>query len=117
MVLKLPNKARVVQDYQAFDPDPPEFTTGEVVQVGEKDTRWPAFVRCRNRAGKAGWVPEIFIERDEDTGVVNVDYSAVELTVRIGDALTLEREVGGWFWAIDRDGRRGWVPAECIETP
>ncbi len=54
---ELPGKARVVEDYLASDPEPLVIITGELLKVGQNDTRWPAFVRCSNRVGKSGWVP------------------------------------------------------------
>ena len=109
-------KARVIQDYLASDPDPLIIKAGEELQVGENDSRWPAFVRCTNRTGKAGWVPEIFIERGGDVPVAKVDYSPVELTVSAGDQVTVEREIGGWYWITDQNGRSGWIPVEHVEA-
>jgi hypothetical protein len=114
--LEPPAKARVVQDYHASDPDPLVITAGEELRVGKNDSRWPAFVRCTNRAGKAGWVPEIFIVRRGESGVARDDYSAVELTVSAGDQLTVAHEVGGWYWVTGQNGRSGWVPVEHVET-
>lgn len=109
-------KARVVKVYEASDPNPLVMKTGEELRVGERDTTWPAFVRCRNDAGNEGWVPERFLEREGDVGLARVDYSAVELTVSVGEILSLEQEVGGWFWARTETGDRGWIPAEHVQT-
>jgi uncharacterized protein YgiM (DUF1202 family) len=88
---------------------------GEKLQVGERDTMWPAFVRCKIKEGNEGWVPESFIERDGDVGIARVDYSAVELTVISGDTMILEKETGGWYWATNEAGWSGWIPADNVE--
>lgn len=99
----------------ASDPDPLVISAGEELHVGENDTTWPEFVRCRNGEGNEGWVPESFLERDGDVGAALVDYDAVELTAVTGEAVTLEKEVGGWYWATNGIGKCGWIPAECVE--
>ena len=116
MEFKTPRKANVIKDYGASDPDPLVISAGEELQVGKNDTNWPAFVRCTNRAGNEGWVPEDFIKREGDVAIARVEYSAVELTVKCGETLILEQEAGGWYWATNQTGQSGWVPAEYIHT-
>ena len=116
MELERPIKARVSKDYEASDPDPLVISAGEQLQVGENDTTWPAFVRCRNGQGNEGWVPESFIERQGNVGFARVNYSAVELSVTTGETLILEQEAGGWYWATNEAGRSGWIPAENIQN-
>ena len=114
--LERPITARIIKDYEASDPDPLVISAGEKLQVGENDTTWPAFVRCRNGQGNEGWVPESFIEREGDVAIARIDYSAVELTVTSGDTVILEQEVGGWYWATNEAGQSGWIPVEYIQT-
>jgi 4-hydroxy-tetrahydrodipicolinate synthase len=49
-----------------------------------------------------------------ETCVLQRDYTAVELTVQAGDRLAVEGVESGWAWAATEDGRRGWVPLECL---
>jgi len=44
------------------------------------------------------------------------EYESTELTALAGERLTLFRETGGWYWAEDGTGRRGWIPVFCVET-
>ncbi len=115
LALEKPRRVRVIKDYTASDPDPLVISAGERLQVGMNDTTWPAFVRCANSAGNEGWVPEDFIERDGEMGIARVDYSAVELTIAAGETLILEKEAGGWYWAMKKTGQSGWIPAEHIQ--
>jgi uncharacterized protein YgiM (DUF1202 family) len=39
------------------------------------------------------------------------DYEAVELTVQLGDLLTVHKAESGFLWVTDQDGRTGWVPS------
>ena len=108
--------ARVIKAYQASDPEPLVIRAGERLTVGENSDQWPAYVWCVNQAGKGGWVPEAFLEREGDSGVARRDYSAAELTVSVGEELVLGEKAGGWFWATNRANCSGWVPAEYIMT-
>ncbi len=108
--------ARVIRAYQAVYPDLLVIKTGEELNVGENDTQWPAFVWCTNRAGKGGWVPDNYIDRQaEGRGLARRDYSAAELSAAVGEEIILEQEEGGWFWATNQAGEKGWIPVEHVE--
>lgn len=106
---------RVVLAYEACYPDPLTVSAGELVHVGRRDEEWPGYVWCTTREGKAGWVPEGYLEQDGSTGRLRCDYSARELSVRPGELLTVEVEESGWLWARNPAGERGWVPARHVE--
>jgi hypothetical protein len=106
--------AKVIKAHQASNPQPLVIRVGDRLTVGENSDQWPAYVWCVDHAGKGGWVPEAFLEREGDSGVALRDYSAAELTVAVGDELALGEEAGGWFWATNHAGRGGWVPAEHL---
>ena len=112
---KADSVGRVIEDYQAVYTDPLTISTGEELTIGERDSEWPGWIWCTNGAGKGGWVPERGIEQRGEVGVARYDYSAAELSVRVGEELTLHAEESGWFWATNRAGRSGWVPAKHIE--
>ena len=99
---------------------------GDPVTVGRRDTTWPEYVGCTGADGREGWVPESFLEAAGDVGTSGAkkaasdvrtarrDYDARELDVAPGDVVLAREEAGGWFWCEAADGRRGWVPAECL---
>jgi hypothetical protein len=105
---------RVIADYTCAYPDPLVMRTGEQLIVGERDTQWPEFVWCVNSVGKGGWVPDKYIERVGEAGIARCDYTA-QLTATADEELVLDHAEGGWFWATNRQGRSGWIPAEHIE--
>lgn len=107
--------ARVILDYRCAYPDPLAICTGEVLAVGECDTEWPGYVWCTNRAGKGGWVPASYLDRQGELGVARCDYTARELTVSAGEILTVEKAESGWLWAVNPAGESGWVPAKHVE--
>lgn len=107
-------RAVTIRGYTATYADPISFNAGETVQVGRQDDEWPTFLWCISQAGKSGWTPLPYLDRRGSQAIARRDYDAIELTVAAGDQLTLEEELGGWYWAAAEDGRRGWVPAEVV---
>ncbi|HEX6506587.1 MAG TPA: SH3 domain-containing protein [Chloroflexota bacterium] len=106
--------AHATAAYEAVYRDSIVLKAGDVIAVGERDTEWPEFVWCTSRDGKTGWVPESAFERHGATGIAARDYTAAELSVQIGDVLTVEEEVGGWCWCVNSRGERGWVPGDHL---
>lgn len=114
---------RVTTTYTAQYADPISFARGETITVTERAEPWRdnsawMWVWCEDARGKSGWVPEGFFERRGEgagAGVGLRDYSAVELSVAQGERVTVEDEVAGWLLCVTDDGRRGWVPLECVE--
>jgi Variant SH3 domain. len=103
-------------------PDRPalQVAAGELVQLGERDDRWPAFVFVTTPHG-AGWVPARHLSTPSDpppgTAVVQIPYDTTELPTRVGDVLEVLTEdlLSGWLWCRADNGRQGWVPVAAVE--
>lgn len=108
--------ARVVKTYKSAYPVPWSLRRGERVSIRRKDTAWRGWVWCVKQNGEGRWVPESRIRRSSKGGVALRDYKATELSVAAGEKLAVIEEESGWLWCADRKGRRGWVPAENVET-
>jgi len=106
---------RVISDYQSAYPDPLIVKDGETVTVGRNDTKWPGFVWCTLSSGKSGWMPERYLDRNGDTGIVNRDYNATELSVGVGEELSIHYAESGWAWCTYQNGQQGWVPLKNVE--
>jgi hypothetical protein len=116
MNAKSASTARVIADYQAPYPDPIVVIAGDEVSVdSSKKTDWAGWVWCTDRAGKSGWVPEAYIERHGDTGRMRRDYDAIELTVHVGELLTIHKAESGFLWATNQARQDGWVPSTHVE--
>jgi len=98
-------------------PDPLILAASEQVTLGENDTTWPRFVWCTTRQGKSGWVPAAYLDRQGTMGILLREYDATELSVDVGEELTILDKEGGWFWCANHDGQRGWVPAKNVVVP
>jgi uncharacterized protein YgiM (DUF1202 family) len=116
MSIKTGSLARVVTDYQAPFPDPIRVKAGERVAIDpDKKTDIAGWAWCTSRAGKSGWVPDVYVDRHDNTGNMRCDYDAVELTIHAGDILTVSKMESSFYWVTDRNGRQGWVPAAHVE--
>ncbi len=106
---------RVVSDYHSAYPDRLVISAGEEVTIGVKESGWSGWVWCTTRDGRSRWVPERYIIRKGDTGTALRDYEATELSVGVGEELTMGQEESGWIWCTNQEGRSGWVPADCVQ--
>ena len=95
---------------------PVRVTPGQQVQVGDRDTDWPAFVFITTDDG-AGWVPERYLDTSSDPAVVVTAYDTTELATAAGQELTLlERDdPSGWALVRNAEDRKGWVPLSTVE--
>ena len=92
---------RVIADYQASNPDPFSVTADETFQISEKVDFWngnPAWIWCTDQRGKNGWVSKSITTFDPNgtTSTARSTYTAMELTVVIGDELVAHQEESGW---------------------
>lgn len=94
---------------------PIRIVPGDLVEVGERDTRWPRFVFVTTSTG-SGWVPERHLSQDRPTATVISSYDTQELPVRAGERLTvLDDDVeSGWSWCRNSTGNVGWVPHDVL---
>lgn len=95
---------------------PIQVMPGQRVQVGQRDTDWPAYVFVTTDDG-AGWVPERYIDISVDPAVVISDYNTTELPTTAGEELTLVKrdDPSGWAWVRNAEGQEGWVPLRTVE--
>ena len=112
---RLPQRYCVLRDYTMVYPDALAVTAGESVLVGKEDTQWP-YVWCTNSAGKGGWIPQTYIQRDGARGRVLRDFDSCELTVSVGEIVLATMEEGGWLWCRNDQGQSGWVPEENLQA-
>ena len=100
----------VIRDHEAAYPVPLIVKTGEALSITTRQSEWPGWLWCVNSAGRGGWVPEVWIDRDEQEsgggGRMLRDYDASELNARIGEQLIIElAEAGRWSRYIARRNR------------
>ncbi|GEB45503.1 hypothetical protein MTE01_14480 [Microbacterium testaceum] len=102
-------------DHEIPDRAPLVIVPGDAVQIGDRDTEWPAFVFVTAAQG-TGWVPARHLDIDGSVGTVRLGYDTTELPARLGedvDVLVDDSE-SGWSWCRNADGREGWIPHRVL---
>lgn len=108
-------------EHRSEFPDPVTFAQGTLLTVGERyegPEGWDDWYFCTTPAHPGGWVPGQIIERiDAQHGRALRAYTARELDVNEGDALTGAEQTNGWIWCTRlADGQSGWVPLFLVQA-
>ena len=109
-------KGLVVVAYEAAYPDRFVLRTGDRVKIGHKKSEWSGWLWCTDGNGNSRWIPESYVARDNDTGRMLRDYDSTELSVAVGEELTVLQQESGWFWCTNQSGQSGWVPAANVQV-
>ncbi|MCP4704695.1 MAG: hypothetical protein GY865_08805 [candidate division Zixibacteria bacterium] len=109
------NKVVIIKNYRSEFPDPLILKKGERLKIGRKKTNYSGWIWCMDINGNGGWIPEKFVKITEDSCVMLVDYDATELTVLVGDELTILSEESGWVLCLNSNNQKGWVPLENVK--
>lgn len=92
---------------------PIQVAAGQSVQVGDRDTTWPAFVFVTTGHG-SGWVPARYVDAGSRPAVMLAPYDTTELGTTAGELLTVLviDEPSGWAWVRNALGHEGWIPSD-----
>ncbi len=111
-----PKRGRATLDYQAAYPDPLVMQAGDELHLGRQDEQWPGWIWCTSLNGMEGWVPISYLEVRGKLGIARSDYTARELTIHVGEKLTIWDFEAGWYWASNPDSCSGWIPGDHIDV-
>jgi hypothetical protein len=102
--------ARLSNNHHARYRNPLAVVAGEKVTLGIRDVDWPEFIWATDPRGRSGWIHQGFLDGD----TVLRDYDAREIEGNTGDAVRLIELAGGWWWAENEIGERGWLPERVL---
>jgi hypothetical protein len=108
-------RCRIIEDYNPTYTIPLFFKKNEEVSIGKKDSEWSGWIWCTNQSGDSRWVPENYLEIHGEKGVLNRDYNAVELNIKIGEEYIIKDEEAEWYWVTNKAGKIGWVPIKNVQ--
>lgn len=87
----------VIHEYENSNTAPIELKAGDTVSLGEEfkdDGMWPNWIHCvSEKTGKNGWTPIQILQINGETGVATINYTAKEMTVAVGDAVSGYNEI------------------------
>lgn len=107
----------VLSDHQASYQNPIAFATGDAITLSGRKDLWDGhqWIWARAPDGREGWIPDGITESRGQVTIALTDYSAAELTCRIGETLTGLSSTHGWTWCRNVAGESGWVPTRNLE--
>ena len=111
-------KYRVIENYQSPYPEPIIFCKREKVIIGKEFTDnpdWKDWLWCEGQNDNQAWVPKQYLDIESGQGTLITDYNALELSVVIGETLSIHEIINGFGMAEKPDGTCGWVPMKCLE--
>jgi len=109
---------RVITAYKSPYPNPILFRKGEIVELSGEfhgDPDWVDWVWCVGQNENSAWTPKQFIEFEGSDWRLNRDYNALELSVDLGEILSITEIVNGFGLAEKYDGTIGWVPMKNLQ--
>jgi len=106
---------RVIAAHQRSYESPIAGNKDDALTHSRREDDEPGWKWCKHGiTGLSGWVPEAFIDLHGSQAILNRDYNALELSVPIGESLTVTQSVAGWSHCIRADGAAGWVPSNKL---
>jgi hypothetical protein len=97
-------------NYTVVDRSPLHIQAGDTVTVGPRDKSWPGWIWVSTQDGRGSYVPEDILEMDGTRASIRTAFSARDLSVKSGEAVTALREISGWLWCRNASGEEGWLP-------
>jgi len=112
------DRIRAAVAHHIPDRTPMWVRSGEMVEVGERSTEWPAFVFVTATRG-SGWVPSRHLSATAGRAIVTTPYDTTELATSAGEEFEVIRrdDESGWLWCRSDHGTEGWVPIGTLESP
>merc|ERR1712232_424038 len=114
-------KAKALYEYAAADATELSFAVGDIIKVTKQDDSgwWEG-----ENKGKFGMFPGNYVELIQaDDGkkrcLVKFEFTASssdELTIRVGETVTIDTEASGWYSGTNDRGESGLFPANYVEV-
>lgn len=106
-----------IRDHQPPDTLPLTLSPGDRVQIQHAHPERAGFVWAEDGIMSAGWVPLSVLDAHSGAARATGEYNSTEIAVRAGEPVRLYWQAHDSWWCENRDGDRGWVPADCIAAP
>ncbi len=114
-------RAEVIKAYTRPYDRPIAAKAGEVVQIDpQRSTQTDLFgwVWAKGPDGREGWTPEAWLSGVGLRRTLQRDFDAIELSVGIGEQVTLSFSESGFVWCVNDQGQQGWLPDAVLSlTP
>lgn len=112
-----PIRKTSIKAHQREFEKPIKATKGDTVTIVKRDL-WQEkylWLWCTHPTKGEGYVPETYLTIEGDTGILKQDYDAIELSIAVGEDITLHQYESGWYWCTNSVGEQGWIPFYCFD--
>jgi hypothetical protein len=110
------SRARAVSPYARPYPDPFRAPAGTpVVPDPTRRTDIEGWVWAEDPEGRGGWVPLAWLDRAAEPWRLTRAFDALELSVEVGDAVTVHYAESGFVMCTTEAGETGWLPDGVLE--
>ncbi len=107
-------KIKVVKEYISEFPNPLNLKMDETVFIEHLKVNHAGWKFCKTNDNE-GWIPESYLDINENHGRLKNNYDANELSLNEGQVLEVLNEESGWYWCKKEDGEFGWYPKEMTK--
>ncbi|MBF0363762.1 MAG: methyltransferase domain-containing protein [Oligoflexia bacterium] len=115
MIIDKIYQGKSIKEYQASYNNPIKVIKGTKLNTTKKESEWPGWIWCTDSNNYEGWIPERYLQIENDMAISLRAYNAKELTITINEILHIYDEECGWFWCKNKNDEYGWIPKENIE--
>lgn len=110
------SRARALQAYRRPYEAPFRAEAGAAVQPDfEPETDIEGWVWALDPEGRGGWVPLAWLDRRGEPWRLTRAFDAIELSVAVGDLVTIHFAESGFVMATNAEGAQGWLPDGVLE--
>lgn len=110
-------KLVVICEHKSEYPNPISFAPDDALVLGRRDDEYPGWIWVLTPSGNEGWAPESLIRvTNPSNGVAMASYTSRELDTRVGEHLFNRRELSGWLWVENEEGKAGWIPKNTVRA-
>ncbi len=108
---------QVTKAHQRSYETPISGKAGDVFTTTGRKDNWQGhvWIWCSNKEGRSGWVAESILDVKQTQAALKEDFDAIELSVQAGEVLEGSRQLAGWLWLRNAQGKSGWVPLENLK--
>jgi uncharacterized protein YgiM (DUF1202 family) len=104
----------VLKPYKAAYLTPIVVKAGDAITIQEKETEWPGWYWFKTTGGLEGWIPQTYVQIQNNLAKVSADYTTKEFTVNKGELYELIKAEAGWSFCKSNTQEEGWIPDECL---
>ncbi len=108
----------VIEKYESPYPNSIIFEKDEMVKI-VKDSgdhpEWKNWIWCEGSNNNKAWTPRQYVDIQGKKGFLKEHFDAKELSVEVGDILSVHKAINSFGFCTNSKGITGWVPLKNLK--